>query len=85
MIGISVMSLKHIYLLFFQTALSVLSNLPSYVFYVILLVWYVYKIASDVHIHRTGRGILFTHEKVLTIVFCSTGAGAIYGYRESFL
>jgi hypothetical protein len=45
------------------TALSVLLNLPSYVFYVILLVWFVYEIANDVHIKRTGRGILFTHEK----------------------
>ena len=62
------MSLKHMYLLllFFQTALRVLINLPSYVFYVILLVWFVYEIANDVHIKRTGRGILFTHEKVQT-------------------
>lgn len=50
-----------------QTAINVLSNLPSYVFYVILLVWFGYQIVNDVFIKKTGRGILFTHRKVLVL------------------
>ena len=47
-----------------QVVIDVLGSLPSYVFYVILLVWFVFEIVNDVAIQRTGKGILFTHEKV---------------------
>ena len=60
----------HIHELYFmvnQVAIDVLGSLPSYVFCVILLVWFVSEIVNDVVIQRTGKGILFTHEKVSTI------------------
>ena len=47
-----------------QTTLIILTSLPSYMFYVILIAWFIYEIVNDVAIAKRGRGILFTHKKV---------------------
>ena len=44
--------------------LVILTYLPSYMFYVILIAWFIYEIVNDVAIAKRGRGILFTHKKV---------------------
>ena len=44
--------------------LIILTSLPSYMFYVILIAWFIYEIVNDVAIAKRGRGILFTHKKV---------------------
>ena len=48
--------------------LIILTSLPSYMFYVILIAWFIYEIVNDVAIAKRGRGILFTHKKVETLL-----------------
>lgn len=47
-----------------QVAISLLGSIPSYIFYVILIVWFVYEVANDIVTKRTGSGILSTQRKV---------------------
>jgi hypothetical protein len=46
-----------------QMTLIILTSLPSYMLYVILIAWFIYEIVNDVAIAKRGRGILFTHKK----------------------
>ena len=45
--------------------MGVLGSLPTYTFYVILSGWFICEIVNDIAIKRTGKSILFKHEKVL--------------------
>ncbi|CAI8020780.1 Stimulated by retinoic acid gene 6 protein-like [Geodia barretti] len=58
-----------------QMTLIILTSLPSYMFYVILIAWFIYEIVNDVAIAKRGRGIL-SHTKrfpVSSETCCSTG------------